>query len=134
MTIRWPCQRETMQFRMALLSAAFLAGLSASWAASLFNDAAEKLNGEWRGDDFVLRVDARRAQASTAPDRPFEWERFLIKEVIGNEVVFSIGPEIFEAIVDADTLVLTGTAFRGEQVLLRDGEAGDSLRHGNDSE
>ena len=107
-----------MRLRMVLL-ASMLLGTPEAWAASLFGEAAERLNGEWRGGDFVLRVDAKRAQASTASDRPFEWRRFLAKEVTRNEVVFTIGTELFEAVIDADTLVLTGTNFRGERVLFR---------------
>jgi hypothetical protein len=107
-----------MHFRIALL-AALLLGSPGSSTASPFGDAAERLNGEWRSGDFVLRIDARRAQASTASDRPFEWQRFIVKEVAGNEIVFSVGAELFEAVIDADTLVLSGTDFRGERVLFR---------------
>lgn len=107
-----------MGIRMVVLAAMIL-GQSGAWAASLFSDAADRLNGEWRSNDFVLRVDAKRAQASTAIDRPFEWQRFVVREVTGNEIVFAIGSEIFEAVIDADTLVLTGTDFRGERVLFR---------------
>lgn len=107
-----------MRIPMALLAALIVAP-SAALSASMFSEAADRLNGEWRGSDFVLRVDAKRAQASTAVDRPFEWQRFVVREVAGKAVVFAIGSEIFEAVVDADTLVLTGTDFRGERVLFR---------------
>ena len=119
-----------MRLRMALL-AMLLLGTPGAWAVSAFADAAERLNGEWHSDDFVLRVDAKRAQASTAPDRPFEWQRFLVKEVTDDGVVFTIGTELFEAIMDADTLVLTGTNFRGERVLFRGvREVGESAAEG----
>ena len=119
-----------MRLRMALL-AMLLLGTPGAWAASPFADAAERLNGEWQSGDFVLRVDAKRAQASTASDRPFEWQRFLVKEVTDGGVVFTIGTELFEATMDADTLVLTGTNFRGERVLFRGvSEVGESAAEG----
>ena len=88
--------------------------------ASPFLDAAEFLNGNWRGDDFVLRVDSHRAQASVDAKRPFEWDRFLIRRVTDDEVIFAIGAELFEARLRDDTIVLTGTSFQGERVLGRD--------------
>lgn len=69
-----------------------------------------------------MRVDARRAQASLDPRRPFEWEHFLIKEVEADEIVFAVGAELYEARVGADTLTLTGTSFRGARVLFREPE------------
>jgi ribose 1,5-bisphosphokinase PhnN len=108
----------TMRMRMAVLAVLILGHPGAS-AASLFSEAAERLNGEWRGGEFVLRVDAKRAQASTANDRPFEWQRFVVREVVGNEVVFAIGTELFEAVIESDTIVLTSSEFRGERVLFR---------------
>jgi hypothetical protein len=90
--------------------------------ASPFSDAAKRLDGEWRGGAFVLRVDARRAQASVDAERPFAWERFLVKEVTPREIVFSIGAELYEAQIEDDVLTLTGTSFTGERKLLREGE------------
>ena len=108
-----------MKFRVFLLGAALLAGGNAA-AATLFSEAAQRLNGEWRGPDFVLRVDAKRAQASVDIARPFEWERFLIKDVSEGEITFSVGAELFEAKLAEGTLTLTGTSFRGPRVLLRE--------------
>ena len=93
----------------------------AAAAASPFLDAAEFLNGDWRGDDFVLRVDSHRAQASVDPKRPFEWDRFVIREVTEDGVIFVIGSELFEAELRDDSIVLTGTSFQGERALKRDG-------------
>jgi hypothetical protein len=111
-----------MHVRIALLILAFLAGSGMSTAASTYAEAGRLLDGEWRSEAFVLRIDADRAQASMTPARPFEWQRFLIKDAYGNHVVFSIGAELFEATVEADTLTLTGTSFRGERVLLRNSD------------
>ncbi len=119
-----------MRLRMALL-ATLLVGTPGAWAASPFADAAARLNGEWQSGEVVLRVDAKRAQASTAHDRPFEWQRFLVKEVTDSGLVFTIGTELFEAVMEADTLVLTGTNFRGERVLFRSArEVGDAAAEG----
>lgn len=108
-----------MMLRILCLAVALLGAFPAA-LASPFSEAAERLNGEWRGENFVLRVDARRAQASVDVARPFAWERFLIKEVTPGEVVFAVGPEVYEARIEADVLTLTGTSFRGARVLFRE--------------
>lgn len=110
------------------MSGAFLAValLAVAWVpalASPFTDAANYLHGIWQGDGYVLRVDAARAQASVDAGRPFQWTRFLVKEVTGQEIVFSVGADIFEARVDDDTIVLTSTGFRGERTLRREAPA-----------
>jgi hypothetical protein len=105
---------------IALVCGAFASGAFAAPAKTSFAQAANELDGDWRGGDFVLRVDARRAQASVDPSRPFEWEQFLIKEVTDREIVFAVGAELFEAKLDADVLTLTGTGFRGARVLFRE--------------
>ena len=108
-----------MRLAPALLAFALICGaLSPAWA-SPFVDAAKRLEGGWEGDSFVLRVDAQRAQASIDPARPFAWQRFLVKAVDGNKVTFAVGAEVFEARIDADSLVLTSTSFRGERKLHR---------------
>jgi hypothetical protein len=103
-----------MCIRSVVLSLALLAVAPFAFAASPYADAARRLDGEWRGEGYVLRIDSERAQASLDPERPFEWQRFIVKEVSDGEIVFSVGAELFEASVDADKLVLTGTSFRGE--------------------
>jgi hypothetical protein len=108
-----------MRIRIFLFLLASLANGIAS-AATPFSDAARRLDGEWRGADFVLRVDAKRAQASLDPERPFEWERFLIKDVSQQAITFAIGAELFEAKLAEGTLTLTGTSFRGPRVLFRE--------------
>jgi hypothetical protein len=108
-----------MRPRLIVLSLALVAAAPLLTAASPFADAARRLDGEWRGDGYVLRIDSQRAQASLDPERPFQWQRFIVKEVTDDEIVFSIGAELFEASVDADRLVLTGTSFRGEAEMIR---------------
>lgn len=108
-----------MLARVLLLGAALILGAQSSGASEFF-DAAKRLDGEWRGGSFVLKVDAGRAQASVDPARPFEWENFLVKEVSGEAIVFAVGAELYEAKLDADTLTLTGTTFRGSRVLMRE--------------
>ena len=111
-----------MHTRAALFAVYLAAAMHSTTAASPFSEAASRLDGDWRGTDFVLRVDARRAQASIDPARPFEWKRFVVKEVTNKDIVFSVGAELFEAKLDADVLTLTSTGFRGERVLVREGE------------
>jgi len=109
-----------MRIRVILLALALFAGAHPATGVPTFSQAAAQLDGDWRGGDFVLRVDSRRAQASVDAARPFEWEHFLIKEVSDSEIVFAIGAELFEAKLDADVLTLTGTSFRGARVLFRE--------------
>jgi hypothetical protein len=108
-----------MRLAPALLAFALICGAFWPAWASPFVDAATRLEGGWEGDNYVLRVDAQRAQASVDAARPFAWQRFLVKEVEGDRVTFAIGAELFEATIDADSLVLTSTSFRGERKLRR---------------
>ena len=103
---------------LALTLGAIFAG-PASSADSPFLQAAEQLDGMWQGQDFALRVDSDRAQANVDQDQPFRWQRFLVKGVTGGTVVFTVGSELFEAVLQADRLTLTSTSFRGERVLER---------------
>lgn len=111
-----------MKARIVTALAAFLAlslVLCLAAAAATFWDAAKRLDGTWRNNAFELRVDAARAQASIDRERPFHWQRFVIKEVTDQEILFTVGAELFTAVVTPDGLTLTGTNFRGKQVLLR---------------
>jgi len=92
---------------------------TAAASASPLGDAARQLDGEWTGEGFRLRIDSARAQASTNPDKPFQWQRFIVREAAGEKVVFAIGPDLYEATVLPEVLTLTSTSFRGERVLLR---------------
>jgi hypothetical protein len=83
------------------------------------------LDGWWENGADILRIDLVRAQANTDPERPFEWDRFLVKELSDGEIVFSIGADLYQAEIDGDALVLSGTSFRGERTLFRQAAAGD---------
>jgi hypothetical protein len=107
-----------MRIRAGLLALCLAAPLPCQ-AASPFAQAASTLDGQWKGDDFMLKIDSTRAQASLDPARPFEWRRFLVQSVSGETVTFSVGPDVFEARIADDELKLTGTTFRGERTLVR---------------
>jgi len=111
-----------MCVRYGLLIAAVLAALPQAASALSFSEATEQLNGSWRGDDYVLKVDAERAQASVDPDRPFAWQRFLVKEVADWRVTFTVGAELFQAVIGPDGILLTSTSFRGSRVLRREAD------------
>jgi hypothetical protein len=89
-------------------------------AASPVEEAARLLDGVWRGEDYALKVDSRRAQANIDPRKPFQWQRFVVKNVDGEAIVFAIGAEIFEAQITGDVLELSSTSFRGERRLTRE--------------
>ena len=89
-------------------------------AASPVDEAARLLDGVWRGEDYALKVDSRRAQANTDPGKPFEWQRFVVKGVDDEAILFAIGAEIFEARIAGDVLDLSSTSFRGERRLTRE--------------
>ena len=108
-----------MRIGASLLALFLLIPLPLAAADSPFVNAAARLDGEWRGDDYALRVDSYRAQANVDVARPFHWQRFLVKEVDGDKVTFTVGAELFEATLDADSLTLTSTSFRGERMLQR---------------
>jgi hypothetical protein len=78
------------------------------------------LDGRWQGPDYAVTIDTARDQASTDRSRPLEWQRFSLKEISDRELLFTIGPELFEAkLQPGETLLLTSTSFRGERVLSR---------------
>jgi hypothetical protein len=101
---------------LLILAAASLGGPA---LADEFSEAAAFLDGEWRGEGFALKVDAARSQAHVDSDRPFEWQRFQVKQVSPEKLSFSIGAELYEARSEGEALVLTGTSFRGERKLER---------------
>jgi hypothetical protein len=109
-----------MSFRAFFLALLVLPALCAAAFATPFGDAATKLDGEWHGDGFILRIDAKRAQASIDLKHPFSWERFLVKEITPDRIVFTIGAELYEAELNQDTLTLSGTSFSGDRVLFRE--------------
>jgi hypothetical protein len=89
------------------------------WGDLSSADLAQRLNGVWQGDGVALQIDANRAQANLRPGRPFHWERFIVKDATEKDVAFSIGSELFEAVVDGQDMKLAGTSFRGELTLRR---------------
>ncbi len=111
-----------MRIPVGLLALSLLVAAPVAAAESAFHAAAGRLDGTWQDDQFALRVDSQRAQANVDLDRPFRWQRFLVKEVEGDKVVFTVGAELFEATLQSDSLMLTSTSFRGERRLRR-GEA-----------
>jgi len=113
-------RRLSVRLTGLFLACGLLFGLWTSALAEPFIEAANYLSGVWQGDGYTLRVDASRAQASVDGARPFAWSRFLVKEVDGDEIVFSVGAEIFEARVNDLGIVLTSTVFRGERNLQRE--------------
>ena len=117
-----------MNVRIAAVLLVLLLSSPLAAADSPFVEAAQRLDGAWTAPNYELRVDSSRAQANVDQDRPFRWQRFVVKEVAGEKVIFTIGSELFEAVVDSDTLTLTSTSFRGERVLQRELALLDELR------
>jgi hypothetical protein len=81
--------------------------------------AMRQLDGKWKGDGFVLEVDSARAQAKVDPTLPFQWDRYGIKTISDGMVVFAVGAELYEASVDAESIILSSTGFRGKRRLGR---------------
>jgi len=87
--------------------------------ASALADNLSLLEGRWLGDGLQVVVDADRAQANMDPWKPFDWRRIEVKEYDGVAITFSIGAELFYGTLDADTMTLEGTSFRGTKTLER---------------
>lgn len=87
-----------------------------------------QLDGTWTGALSVLRVDRERAQANLDQDLPFKWERFLVREFSSGTLLFTIGAELFEARLQPDSIVLTGSAFRGEHAFWRTAQSSEPGR------
>ena len=81
------------------------------------------IDGHWRGGGFDLAIDSARSQARVDPKKPFQWEAFTIKNVAGNMVVFTIGPRLYIAYLDADALTLTSPGLEGSRLLQSDRRA-----------
>jgi len=81
--------------------------------------ASTRLNGTWLGDGYQLNVDSEREQANIDPRAPFAWERIEIKRISGNEVVFVLGSDLFQATIAENTITLKSTSFPGERFLKR---------------
>jgi hypothetical protein len=77
------------------------------------------LDGRWSGGEFDIRIDAERSQANLDPEKPFKWERFIVKDATGSRVVFTIGARLFMAELTEDAMTITGFDFPGEVILNR---------------
>jgi hypothetical protein len=111
-----------MRVFRTLLTIPLLLAAGGAVAATPLGEAAAYLDGTWRGDNYVLRIDAARAQASVDAERPFEWTRFLVKEATDREIIFTVGAELFEARRGPDHtgMFLTSTSFRGQRLMWRE--------------
>jgi hypothetical protein len=108
-----------MRIRAGMLAIILSCAPLPAWSASVFWDAAQKLDGMWESDVFLMKIDSARAQASVDPKKPFQWQRFIVKDVAEDTIVFTIGSEMFEATLESDELILTSSSFRGERILQR---------------
>ena len=87
---------------------------------ALLSSTVHQIEGTWRGDSYLLRVDSQRSQANTKPTEPFEWKRFVIRRISESAVDFAVGTDIFEAKFADSHVVLSSTSFRGERTLTRE--------------
>lgn len=97
-----------------IATAALLGAASASAAPAL-----TVLDGRWAGDGMEIRIDAERSIANIDPAKPFSWQRFIVKEVEGARVVFTVGARLFMADLSQNAMTLTGFDFPGEITLTR---------------
>jgi hypothetical protein len=81
--------------------------------------ASARLDGTWLGDGYQLSIDSEREQANIDPQAPFSWKRIAIKRISGNEVVFVLGGELFQAAITENAVTLKSTGFSGERLLKR---------------
>jgi hypothetical protein len=80
--------------------------------------AAHRLTGVWTGDGVTMWIDPSRAQARTSLEPPFSWKRFLVREA-QQDVIFTLGAEVYEAKLLPDKMTITSTAFQGVRELAR---------------
>jgi hypothetical protein len=78
----------------------------------------QPLAGHWQGGGLNLRLDPARLQANTDPDKPFERQPLLIRNITGAMFLFDIGRERFIALVQGETMSLT-TARSPRTLVLR---------------
>ena len=70
-------------------------------------DAKQALNGQWRSADLVLSIDVRTAEATLADAQGNQRERFELKKVVGNTVLFTVGDKRLVGSLAEDQLVVT---------------------------
>jgi hypothetical protein len=90
-----------------------------AWGAVRAADVSRDLHGRWEGDGLRIQIDAARSQAQMRADRPFQWDRFMVKDVTEGDLAFSVGAELFEAVIDGDEMTVAATSFRGTRRLRR---------------
>ena len=83
-------------------------------------EAMRLLEGKWIGDGFALEFDSARAQANVDPRLPYQWDRYGIRTASDGTVIFAVGAELYQASVQAGSLILSSTSFRGERRLGRE--------------
>ncbi len=100
-----------------LISAAILIAMpSASLPAE---PALTFMQGTWRGDGRFVLLDTERMLGNVEPEKPFQRDTLLLRNISGRMVVFDIGSRRYIGLFERDQLRLTGDGIRGSATLRR---------------
>jgi len=77
------------------------------------------MQGTWRGDGRVVLIDTERMLGSVEPDKPFQRDTLLLRNIAGQMVVFDIGNRRYIGLFERGELHLTGEGINGSVVLRR---------------
>ncbi|WP_199091290.1 hypothetical protein [Bosea sp. ASV33] len=66
------------------------------------------MHGLWRGENHMLLLDTERMQGNTDPDKPFERQAIIVRNVVGHMVTFDIGARRYIGLFEGDDLEMTG--------------------------
>ncbi len=84
------------------------AGLAFVLMGFTVEDARRALDGQWRSAGLVLTIKADAGEATLADAaRPVERERFELKKVVGNTVLFTVGDKRLVGLLAEDRLTIT---------------------------
>lgn len=77
------------------------------------------MQGTWRGDGSVILLDTERMLGNVEPEKPFQRDALLLRNISGRMVVFDIGSRRYIGLFDSNELRLTGDGINGSATLRR---------------
>ncbi len=77
------------------------------------------MRGTWRGDGHVFVIDTERMLANIDPERSFQRDPLIIRNISGRMVVFEIDKRRYIGLFDKSAASITGDGIDGSLTLRR---------------
>ncbi|CAN5158862.1 hypothetical protein BH10PSE8_BH10PSE8_17890 [soil metagenome] len=91
--------------------------VAVSSGAALADPVLDLMRGTWRGDGHVFVIDTERMLANSDPERSFQRDPLIIRNISGRMVVFEIDRRRYIGLFDTSELSLTGDGIDGALTL-----------------